>query len=48
MLHFLIWLLAVVLVVSGVAAMVRGAVLWGVVLVVVGILLFPGGYVLIP
>lgn len=40
---FLLWLLAVVLVVAGVLAIVRRQVLWGVVLIVVGLRVGPGG-----
>jgi hypothetical protein len=40
---FVLWLLAVVLVIAGIVAMVRGAVLWGIVLIVVGLLVGPGG-----
>lgn len=40
---FLLWILAVVLVVSGVVAIVRKQYLWGVVLVVVGLAVGPGG-----
>ena len=40
---FLLWLLAVVLVVSGVVSLVRGAVLPGIVLIIVGLLVGPGG-----
>jgi len=39
----LLWLLAVVLVVAGIVALLRGAVLYGVVLIVVGLLVGPGG-----
>jgi hypothetical protein len=39
----LLWILAVVLVVSGIFALVRGQILWGVVLIVVGLLVGPGG-----
>ncbi len=38
-----LWILAVILVVSGIVALVRGQVLWGVVLVIVGLLVGPGG-----
>lgn len=38
-----LWILAVILVVSGIIALVRGQVLWGVVLVIVGLLVGPGG-----
>jgi hypothetical protein len=39
----LLWIVAVVLVISGVLALLRGRVLWGIVLVVVGLLVGPGG-----
>ncbi len=39
----LLWVLAAVLVVSGVFALVRGQILWGIVLIVVGLLVGPGG-----
>lgn len=40
---FILWLIAVVLVVSGIVALVRGQVLYGLVLIVVGLLVGPGG-----
>lgn len=43
MLYFLLWLAAVILVVAGVVRLVRGDVLVGVVLIVVGLLVGPGG-----
>ncbi len=39
----LLWILAVVLVICGVLAIVRGQILWGIVLIVVGLLVGPGG-----
>lgn len=39
----LLWILAVILVVAGVLALFRRQVLWGVVLIVVGLLVGPGG-----
>lgn len=39
----LLWILAVILVVSGIFALFRRQVLWGVVLIVVGLLVGPGG-----
>lgn len=39
----LLWILAAVLVVSGIFAIVRKQVLWGIVLIVVGLLVGPGG-----
>ncbi len=41
--EFLLWILAVILVVSGIVTLFRGEVLWGVVLIVVGLLVGPGG-----
>jgi hypothetical protein len=39
----LLWILAVVLVIAGIVSLVRGAVLSGIVLIVVGLLVGPGG-----
>ena len=39
----ILWILAVVLVVSGVVAILRKELLWGIVLIVVGLLVGPGG-----
>ncbi len=39
----LLWILAVILVVAGIFAIVRKQMLWGVVLIVVGLLVGPGG-----
>ena len=39
----ILWILAVILVVAGIFAIVRKQVLWGVVLIVVGLLVGPGG-----
>jgi hypothetical protein len=41
--EFVLWLIAVILVISGIVTIVRGAVLYGVVLIVVGLLVGPGG-----
>ena len=40
---FLLWILAVILVVAGIVALLRGQVLWGIVLIIVGFLVGPGG-----
>ena len=40
---FILWLIAVVLVVSGIVSIVRGQLLWVIVLIVVGLLGGPGG-----
>lgn len=39
----ILWIIAVVLVVSGIVSLVRGQMLWGVVLIIVGLLVGPGG-----
>ena len=41
--ELILWIIAVVLVVSGIVSLLRGEVLWGVVLIVVGLLVGPGG-----
>ncbi|MER7165054.1 GPGG-motif small membrane protein [Micromonospora sp. NPDC000207] len=41
--ELLLWILAVVLVVAGVLALFRRQILWGVVLIVVGLIVGPGG-----
>jgi len=39
----ILWIIAVILVVSGVFAIIRKQLLWGIVLIVVGLLVGPGG-----
>jgi hypothetical protein len=39
----LLWILAVVLVIAGIFAIIRKQLLWGIVLIVVGLLVGPGG-----
>ncbi len=39
----LLWILAVILVVSGIVSLVRGQLLMGIVLIIVGLLVGPGG-----
>ncbi len=39
----LLWLIAVVLVIAGILTLVRGGVLSGIVLIIVGLLIGPGG-----
>jgi hypothetical protein len=41
--ELLLWIIAVVLVVAGVLALFRRQVLWGIVLIIVGLLVGPGG-----
>ena len=40
---FLLWLIAVILVVAGIVTAIRGAVLYGVALIIIGLLIGPGG-----
>jgi hypothetical protein len=39
----LLWIIAVILVVAGIVACLRGALLYGIVLIIVGLLVGPGG-----
>ena len=39
----ILWLIAAVLVIAGIVYLVRGQILWGIVLIVVGLLVGPGG-----
>ncbi|WP_169799297.1 GPGG-motif small membrane protein [Nocardioides jensenii] len=39
----LLWIIAVILVVSGILAIIRKQVVWGAALIVVGLLVGPGG-----
>ncbi len=39
----LLWIIAVILVISGIVTIFRGAVLYGILLIVVGLLVGPGG-----
>ncbi|WP_148086423.1 GPGG-motif small membrane protein [Micromonospora sp. HM5-17] len=41
--ELLLWILAVVLVVAGITALFRRQLLWGIVLIIVGLLVGPGG-----
>jgi hypothetical protein len=40
---FLLWLIAVVLVIAGIVTAIRGAVLYGIALIIIGLLIGPGG-----
>ncbi|MGH3423238.1 MAG: GPGG-motif small membrane protein [Nocardioidaceae bacterium] len=40
---FVLWILAVILVVAGIFAIFRKELLWGIVLIIVGLLVGPGG-----
>jgi hypothetical protein len=39
----ILWIIAAVLVIAGIVSIIRGGVLWGVVLIVLGLLVGPGG-----
>ena len=40
---FILWVAAVVLVVAGIVALIRGELLWGIALIIIGLLVGPGG-----
>ena len=40
---FILWIIAVILVISGIVTILRGGILWGIVLIVLGLLVGPGG-----
>ncbi|MGA8211663.1 MAG: GPGG-motif small membrane protein [Nocardioidaceae bacterium] len=41
---FILWIIAVVLVIAGIVQIIRGGMLWGIVLIVLGLIIGPGGY----
>jgi hypothetical protein len=41
---FILWIIAVILVVAGIVSIVRGGLLWGIILIVLGLVVGPGGY----
>lgn len=41
--ELVLWIIAVILVISGIVTILRGSLLWGIVLIVVGLLVGPGG-----
>jgi len=40
---FILWIIAVVLVIAGIVTIFRGSLLFGIILIVVGLLVGPGG-----
>ncbi len=40
---FILWIIAAILVISGIVSVVRGGILWGILLIIVGLLVGPGG-----
>ena len=43
MVPFILWIAAVILVVAGIVALIRGQLLWGIALIIIGLLVGPGG-----
>lgn len=41
--YTLLWIIAAILVIAGIVSLVRGQILWGIGLIVVGLLVGPGG-----
>jgi hypothetical protein len=41
--HTILWIIAVILVVAGILALFRRQLLWGILLIIVGLLVGPGG-----
>ncbi len=41
--YTILWLIAVVLVIAGIVSLVRGQILFGIVMIVLGLLVGPGG-----
>ena len=41
---FILWLIAVVLVIAGIVQIIRGGLLPGIVLIIIGLVVGPGGY----
>lgn len=41
--HTVLWVIAAILVIVGIVSIIRGAVMWGIILIVVGLLVGPGG-----
>lgn len=41
--NFLLWIIAVILVIAGIVTLIHGSVIFGLVLIIVGLLVGPGG-----
>ena len=39
----ILWIIAAILVIAGIVSLVRGQLLWGIALIVIGLLVGPGG-----
>lgn len=44
MFAFILWIIAVILVIGGIVQLFKGETLWGIVLIIVGFAVGPGGY----
>lgn len=42
-LDVVLWVIAAILVIAGIFAVIRGAILWGIILIIIGLLVGPGG-----
>jgi hypothetical protein len=42
--NLLLWIIAAILVIVGIITLIAGSVLWGIILIVLGCLVGPGGY----
>jgi hypothetical protein len=40
----LLWIIAVILVIAGIIAIISGSLLWGIILIIVGLAVGPGGW----
>lgn len=41
--ELILWIIAVILVIYGIVTIIRGSLLWGILLIVLGLLIGPGG-----
>ena len=41
---FILWIAAVILVIAGIITLIGGSIIWGIVLIVVGLAVGPGGW----
>ena len=46
--YTLLWIIGVLLVIGGVFGLIRGEILWGIVLIVLGLAVGPGGSTIFP
>ncbi|HEX5562785.1 MAG TPA: GPGG-motif small membrane protein [Nocardioidaceae bacterium] len=41
---FILWIIAVILVIAGIVTLIRGGLIAGIVLIIIGLIVGPGGY----